>query len=118
METKHPSKGTSARILVVDDHPHTASMLARTLVGFNVPVEVSTASSGEEALEIIGDGIIDILITDFMMSGINGLDLIEKLKGGREPSHVILMTAYDTPGLAITARRLKIQDYLVKPVQP
>jgi signal transduction histidine kinase len=107
-----------ARILVVDDHPNTANMLARALGNFQRPVEVMTARSGNEALGLIGDASVDVLITDFMMPGINGLELIEKLQGGREPAHVILITAYDSPGLAATAKRLKVNDYLVKPVQP
>jgi signal transduction histidine kinase/DNA-binding response OmpR family regulator len=107
-----------ARILVVDDHPNTASMLARALGNFQRPVEVLTARSGHEALDIIGDGMVDVLITDFMMPGINGLELIEKLQNEREPAHIILITAYDSPGLAATAKRLKVNDYLVKPVQP
>jgi CheY-like chemotaxis protein len=93
-------------------------MLARVLSRFDSPVEVLTASSGEEALAKISGQMIDILITDFMMPGLNGLELIERLKGEQRPAHVILITAYDTPGLAITARRLNVQDYLVKPVQP
>lgn len=107
-----------ARILVVDDHPNTAAMLARALGNFQRPVDVLTARSGNEALDMMGDSGVDVLITDFMMPGINGLELIEKLQGGREPAHVILITAYDSPGLAATAKRLKVNDYLVKPVQP
>jgi len=107
-----------ARILVVDDHPNTAAMLARVLSRFDTPVEVLTAHSGEEALELVGDNFVDILITDFMMSGINGLELVEKIGKEQPPTHTILITAYDSPGLAITAKQLKIQDYLVKPVQP
>lgn len=107
-----------ARIVVVDDHPNTAAMLARALSNFQRPVEVLTARSGHEALDLIGDSGVDVLITDFMMPGINGLELIEKLQGGREPAHIILITAYDSPGLAATAKRLKVNDYLVKPVQP
>ncbi len=106
------------RILIVDDHPNTATMLARVLSKFDSPVDVITASSGEDALTKIGDRIVDILITDFMMPGMNGLELIEKLKGEQKPAHTILITAYDTPGLSFTARRLNVQDYLVKPVQP
>ncbi len=107
-----------ARILIVDDHPNTASMLARVLGKLDNPAEVLTARSGEEALELAYENPVDILITDFVMSGINGLDLVEKLRGEREPAHKILITAYDTPGLAVAARALKVQDYLVKPVQP
>ncbi|MBI3244810.1 MAG: response regulator [Chloroflexi bacterium] len=112
------STSHQARILIVDDHPNTASMLARALGQFKTPVEVLTARSGQEALDTIGNNAIDVLITDFMMPGMNGLELIEKLQGGHEPAHTILITAYDTPGLAATARRLRIKDYLVKPVQP
>ncbi len=107
-----------ARVLIVDDHPNTAEMLARVIRKLETPVEVLTASSGEDALQQLGDDVADILITDFMMPGISGLELIEKLQDGRKPAHTILMTAYDTPGLSITIRRLDIQDYLVKPVDP
>jgi len=112
------SNSQPARVLIVDDHPNTAEMLARVLRKLETPVEVLTASSGEDALQQLGDGVADILITDFMMPGISGLELIEKLQEGRKPAHTILMTAYDTPGLSITIRRLDIQDYLVKPVDP
>jgi CheY-like chemotaxis protein len=106
------------KLLIVDDHPNTAAMLARVLSKFDTPVDITTASGGEEALEMIGDQSVDILITDFMMPGVNGLELIEKLTGPQKPAHIILITAYDTPGLALTARKLNVQDYLVKPVQP
>lgn len=106
------------RILIVDDHPNTANMLARVLSRFDVPVEVITASNGDDALAKLENRVVDVLITDFMMPGMNGLELIERLKGDQKPAHTILITAYDTPGLVITARRLNVQDYLVKPVQP
>ncbi len=112
------SAPSPVRILIVDDHPNTASMLARALGQFPTPVEILTAHSGAEALEIIGDHGVTVLITDFMMPGMNGLELIEKLQGGKEPGHSILITAYDSPGLAAIARRLQVNDYLVKPVQP
>jgi len=111
----HPA----ARVMIVDDHPNTASMLARVLKKLEIPTEVLTANSGEEALQSIGENPLDVLITDFIMPGMSGLELIEKLKrDDREPGHVILMTAYDIPGLVMTTRQLKVQDYLVKPVDP
>jgi len=113
-----PPRVTPPRILIVDDHPNAASILARGLGQFNRPVEILTARSGEEALELINQSPVDLLITDFMMPGMNGLELIEKLKEGQEPKHTVLITAYDSPGLAATARRLKVNDYLVKPFQP
>ena len=112
------SNSQPARVLIVDDHPNTAEMLARVIRKLEAPVEVLTANSGEDALQQLGDGVADILITDFMMPGMSGLELIETLQEGRKPAHTILMTAYDTPGLSITIRRMDIQDYLVKPVDP
>ena len=78
------------------------------------------ATSGHEALEHVKDGAVDILITDMIMPGMTGLELIEKLQNhpaGR-PAFSFLMTAYDVPGLKVTARRLKVKDVIVKPVHP
>jgi two-component system NtrC family sensor kinase len=112
-------QSTPARIVIVDDHPNTASMLARVLKKLDTPAEILTANSGEEALQLIGDTPVEVLITDFIMPGMSGLELVERLiKEDHEPGHVILMTAYDMPGLTFTTRQLKIQDFLVKPVEP
>ena len=110
------SNSQSARVLIVDDHPNTAEMLARVIRKLEVPVEVLTASSGEDALQLLGDGFADILITDFMMPGMSGLELIEKLREGRKPAYTILMTAYDVPGLKEIARRLMVNEVIRKPV--
>ncbi len=118
MDKSEATTQTPPRILIVDDHPNTAAMLARVLGKFEDPVDVLTAQSAEEAIDVIGNSTVDVLITDFMMSGMNGLDLIEKLQGDRQPAHTILITAYDTPGLKLSVKQLKINDYLVKPVQP
>ena len=48
------------KLLIVDDHPNTAAMLARVLSKFDTPVDITTASGGEEALEMIGDENVDI----------------------------------------------------------
>jgi DNA-binding response OmpR family regulator len=117
MSDCQPTGPISPRILIVDDHPHTASTLARALTKFETSVEVITASSAEDALILIDSNTVDILITDFIMPGMSGLDLIEKLKGEKRPAYIILITAYDTPGLALTVKRLNVNEYLVKPVQ-
>lgn len=113
-------KESAARILVVDDHPNTATTLARAIAQLGDGVEVMSATSGKEAIEYADDGAFDVLITDMMMPGINGLELIERLQshpGGR-PAHNILITAYDVPGLKESARRLKVNEVIIKPVRP
>lgn len=115
-----PSVPSYVRILVVDDHPGTATTLARAISQLGPHVEVISACNGREALERVAGNSVDVLITDMMMPGMNGLELIEKMQsnpGGR-PSHILLITAYDVPGLKETARRLKVDETIIKPVRP
>lgn len=108
------------RILVVDDHPNTATTLARALAQIGPAVDVVSAVSGHEALDKVKNKGVDILITDMIMPEMTGLELIEKMQnhhGGR-PSYTYLVTAYDVPGLKVTARRLKVNEVIVKPVRP
>src|SRR5690242_14704848 len=102
------STDSHVRILIVDDHPNTATTLARAISQLGAEIEVVSATSGKMALEQIGEDPVDLLITDMMMPDMNGLELIEKLQshpGGR-PAYTILITAYDVPGLKESARRL------------
>jgi signal transduction histidine kinase/DNA-binding response OmpR family regulator len=121
METKTiPTNTNAIRILVVDDHPNTASTLARALAQLGAGVHVTSATSGHEALTKVKDSAVDILITDMIMPEMTGLELIEKLQnhpGGR-PAYTYLVTAYDVPGLKVTANRLKVNDVIIKPVRP
>jgi len=111
----HPIK-----ILVVDDHPNTANMLARGIAQLGNKVKVFSATSGHEALEYFKNDAIDILITDMIMPEMTGLELIEKLQNhsAGHPTFSYLVTAYDVPGLKVTARRLKVKDVIIKPVHP
>ena len=70
----------SARILVVDDHPNTATTLARAISQLGSHVEVITATSGREALEKVADGAVDILITDMIMPEMNGRALAQLIR--------------------------------------
>lgn len=115
----HTSTGP-VRILVVDDHPNTAATLARALTQLGSGVQVTSASNGHEALEKVKNSSVDILITDMVMPEMTGLELIEKMQNhpaGR-PSYTYLVTAYDVPGLKVTAQRLKVSDVIIKPVRP
>jgi CheY-like chemotaxis protein len=109
-----------ARILVVDDHPTTALTLSRAISQLGNNIEVMSANSGREAMEKVKDCPVDLLITDMMMPEMNGLELIENLRsqpGGRL-RYVFLITAYDVPGLRESARRLGVNEVILKPVRP
>lgn len=114
------SQLSHVKILVVDDHPSTATTLARALSQLRPNVDVLSATSAQQALKLVKDDAADILITDMIMPGMTGLELIEELQkhpAGR-PVFSFLITAYDVPGLKVTARRLKVKEVILKPVHP
>ncbi len=121
MEKTTPvTKKPLARILIVDDHPNTALTLARAISQLGQGIEIVTANSGELALELVRDRTVDLLITDMVMNGMSGMELIEKMQshpGGR-PSFTALITAYDVPGLKMSAQRLHVNEVLIKPIRP
>lgn len=119
-QTILPQANTPVRILIVDDHLGTATTLARAIAQLRPGLEVIPATSGEEALERVKHAAADILITDMIMPEMTGLQLIEKLQNhpaGR-PTFCFLITAYDVPGLRLTARHLNVTEVFTKPVNP
>lgn len=120
MTTPQPPTQEMVRILVVDDHPNTATTLARALAQIGPAVDVVSAVSGMDALEKVKEKGVDILFTDMIMPEMTGLELIEKLQNhpGGKPSYSYLITAYDVPGLKVSAQRLKVTDVIIKPVRP
>ena len=114
-----PSPEVQVRILIVDDHPNTGSTLARILEGIHPSVKILTALNGQEALAVVGEGV-DVLIVDYLMPDMTGLELIERLRALpiRQPAHIILITAHHSTDLVELSQRVQVHDYLVKPVYP
>lgn len=103
-------------ILVVDDELFFRHLYADALSQDNCIVE--TASSGEEALTRIMQGGIDVILTDLIMPGISGLDLLRTVRKTLNPPEVILVTAHATIETAIEALKNGARDYLIKPFNP
>lgn len=108
------------RILVVDDHPHTAVTLARAITQISPRVEVISATNGRDALQQAKDEAVDILITDMNMPEMTGLDLIDELNDypTKRPVFCFLVTAHDTQEVLTSAQRLKVKEVIRKPVRP
>ncbi len=103
------------RILVVDDEPSILGLLT-TVLGEN-GWEVTGAGSGSEGIEKLERGQFDVILTDLMMPGETGIDLLRASKEIRPDVEVILMTGYATADTAIEAMRTGAFHYLVKPLK-
>jgi|WetSurMetagenome_2_1015567.scaffolds.fasta_scaffold262842_2 CheY-like chemotaxis protein len=114
------SGSAPVNILVVDDHPSSAATLARIIAQLGPGVRALSAESGGEALALMQNKKMDILITDLVMPGMTGLELIEKIQllTNNRPAYTILMTAYEVPGLKEIARHLMVNEVVCKPIQP
>ena len=82
------------RVLVVDDEEDMLWMLQRNLNKGMQDVEILAAKSGEEALAILSDKNVNLVITDINMPGMNGLDLLIEINNRYPQTGVIIMTAY------------------------
>lgn len=82
------------RVLVVDDEADMLWMLQRNLNKDMEDVEILAAESGEQALAVLSDKQVDLVISDINMPGMNGLDLLVEINNRYPETGVIIMTAY------------------------
>jgi DNA-binding NtrC family response regulator len=105
----------SVRILLVDDDEVFRLPLQRALevTGF----EVVAVPSAEEALDALDRSPVDLLLTDYCLQEMDGVQLISRIKATHRTLAIIVMTAYGTIDSAVEARRRGADDYLVKPFE-
>jgi nitrogen regulation protein NR(I) len=101
------------KLLLVDDEADVQYSFRRI---FDSPeIELTTASSGEEAIDIIPRSQPDLVVMDVRMGGMNGLETLRRIRQLDTKLPVIMMTAYGTTQTAIEAMKLGAYDYLLKP---
>ena len=89
------------------------SILRRLLEGSGY--EVVTADSAEAALSAFAENEISVTLTDIKMSGMDGIELLDRLKAVDPEALVVVMTAYSSVDTAIAALRKGAYDYVTKP---
>ena len=103
-----------AKLLVVDDERNIRSTLSTLFEGAGH--EVTTAENAQEALTLLGqEGSFDLVLSDYRMAELNGLELLQQIKRESPNLPVILMTAYATVENAVAAMRSGATDYVTKP---
>jgi len=101
------------RILIVDDDRSNLESLER--VFRREKFDVLTAEGGKEALDAVRKQRVNVVLTDLMMPGLNGVDLLKSVKALSPESEVILMTAYGTIETAVEAMKEGAYDFVTKP---
>lgn len=101
------------QVLLVDDEPELMENIGHFFKKF---FTVWTAESGEEALKIAKNHSFDVLVSDFRLPGMDGLELIDKIVSTQEICKTILTTGQGDVKLAIKALRSGVSDLLPKPI--
>jgi two-component system response regulator MprA len=105
-----------ATILIVDDDPKLLKMLQRTLAyeGFHV----LSAVDGIEAMSEVQAHRPDVVVLDWLMPGIDGLGVVERLRAAGDNTLVLMLTARDAVESRVEGLETGADDYLVKPFAP
>jgi len=105
---------TTGSILVAEDQESARESLVELLRGEGY--EVHQATDGNKAIALVNELDIDVVLTDLMMPGANGLAVLSHVRDVSPQTLVILMTAHASVETAVQAIRLGAQDYLLKPL--
>jgi CheY-like chemotaxis protein len=89
------SASPNTRILVVDDEPDIAESFVDLLRSFMPGVKVDSALTGEDALRSLREHSVDLILTDFMMPGMNGVQFLREAERLVPGTPNILVTAYE-----------------------
>lgn len=103
------------RILVVDREERLTFLLQQSLKSLGQEYEILTAQAGKEALIKISEKPFDMIITDYRLQDMGGLQLTAAIKVFTPDTPVILMTAYNSKELEEEAKRLRVYRYITKP---
>ena len=115
MPTRPPTQPGAPTVLVVDDEPPIVDSLQKIFE--RESLRVLTAGSGGEALEILRREPVSVLLTDLMMPGMSGMDLLRASKSIAPETETVLMTAYGTVENAVEAMKQGAYDFVTKPIK-
>jgi two-component system response regulator MprA len=103
----------SVKVLVVDDEPSVRAALQRALALERY--EVQLADDGQQALDVLAEGVVDAIVLDVMMPRIDGLEVCRRLRAAGDRTPVLMLTARDAIDDRVEGLDAGADDYLVKP---
>jgi two-component system, NtrC family, nitrogen regulation response regulator GlnG len=105
------------KVLIVDDEEDLTWSIVRGLSKDRSAVEVHCASSGLGALDLMVRNEYDLLVTDMRMPGLDGKDLVRRVRSMRPALKIILMTAFPSPDVREFASRYRVDETVEKPFE-
>ncbi|MEM6261320.1 MAG: hybrid sensor histidine kinase/response regulator [Bacteroidota bacterium] len=102
------------RVLYIDDDPSLAELVRRALARMEFQVDLSL--DGESGLEQVRDTAYDVVLVDYLMPGISGLEVLKKLGEQEDRPPVIMLTGGGNEAIAVKALKQGAADYLVKDI--
>ena len=106
----------AAKILIVDDEPFNLDLLEQELAEH--PYTIERAADGTEALEKVEFFQPDLILLDYMMPGMNGLEVLKEIRRRGHEVPVVMVTAYGTIERAVQAIKQGAYDFVPKPFEP
>jgi DNA-binding response OmpR family regulator len=103
-------------ILVVDDEKNIRLTMSQSLESLEIPVQ--TAVNGEEALQKLREHPFGLVFLDLKMPGMDGMDVLRRIRDDWPKVRVIIITAHGTVESAVEAMKLGAADFIQKPFSP
>ena len=100
------------RLLIVDDEAVIRDLCIRALKGY----QIVEAGNGQEALTLFDKGGIDVILTDVMMPGMDGIELLKRIKQKEPTIVVIVMTGFAEKDVILNALKADADDFISKPL--
>lgn len=111
---------TTLNILIVEDNVHFSTLIHSILRALGI-TNLEQASDGSEALELLSDSTPDLVILDWKMEGMDGVECVRKIRtlpGDNRFVPIIMVTGYTESSLKKQARDAGVNDFLGKPISP
>ncbi|HJQ84523.1 MAG TPA: sigma-54 dependent transcriptional regulator [Candidatus Binatia bacterium] len=103
-----------ARVLLIEDDPHTARLVSGALTGASAPFEVSTVQSAGAGLKHLAEQPVDCILLDYRLPDADGLEGLRRIRQAHPDVPIVMVTGAGSEEVAVEAIKLGASDYLVK----
>ncbi len=110
-----PPAALMPAIVLVDDEPDVRIVLRRLLMSISDGYELVAVGSGAAVLPVLAERSVPLLITDYNMPGMNGLELAQKVKAAAPTTMVVMTSAFATPEIRKRAQAAGADYFIPKP---